>query len=90
MPPDAGGRADHEVVGLPVAAGLVHREHDAARAGAAERRQQLLGRLGEAVRVVGADVGVGVVEVEPADVRGETVEVGPQKRVGVEHRRVRL
>ena len=75
---------------LPVTAGLVHREHDPARAGAAERREQLLRGLGEPVRVVGAHVGVGVEEVQATDVGGETVEVGAQEGVDVEHRRVRL
>ena len=84
-----GGR-ERDVVGRRVAVGLVHREHDAARSGAAEHVEQLLRGLREAVRIVGADVGVRVEQRELADLGDQPVVVRLQDPVDVDHEPGRL
>ena len=76
---------EHHVVGLAVAVGLVHREHERARVDGREDGQQLVDRLLEAVGIVGPDVGVGIEQREARDVLGGPVEPGPQEGAGVEH-----
>jgi hypothetical protein len=80
-------RGDHRVVGDGVAVGLVHREHDAAGARRSERVEQLRRRLLVAVRIVLADVGVGVVEVERARVLDDAVQPRPHQAVDLGHGR---
>ena len=58
------GGGDHRVVGRRVAVGLVHREHDAPCVRGLQRFDELFRLLLEPVRVVAADVGVRVVEVQ--------------------------
>jgi hypothetical protein len=81
----ARGGGQRGVVGVPVAVRLVHGEHHAARPRALQVGDQLGGRLAEAVGVVGADVRVGVDEVEPPGVRQQAVEPGAQEAVDVHH-----
>jgi len=85
----SGGLQDG-VVGGAVPPGLVHGKHHAASVHAREGGEELLGRLPEAVRVVGADVRVGVVEGQLSNVGDEAVVVGAQDGVDVDHGRGRL
>jgi hypothetical protein len=64
----------------------VHREHDATGVGEREALEQLRRGLGEAVGIVGADMGVGVEEVETlrsSDLVGQRVEPGAQDGGGI-------
>ena len=67
-PSDVARRGEHVVVGGGVAVGLVERERERpARAGELERGHELLAGLLHPVRVVLAEVGVGVEQLEPRD-----------------------
>ncbi len=83
--PAAGRRGllEHGVVGRRVAAGLVHREDERAGADDLEGGEQLLGRLAERVRVVLAEVRVGVEERGPAGLVHEGFEPRAQDGVDV-------
>ncbi len=77
LPGVRGGRRDHRVVGRRVAVRLVHREDDGARAGRAERVEQLRERLLVAVGIVAPDVRVRVIEGERARVLDDPLQPGP-------------
>ena len=78
--PPVGARLDRPrlVVGGRVAVRLVHREGDRPRARVLHRRDQLLGLLAEFVRVVAAEVGVGVEERQRSRLRFQRVQPAPR------------
>ena len=77
------GLGQHAVVGLGVAARLVHREDDRARPREGERLEQRAGRAGVAVGVVGARVGVRVEEADAGELTPEGLEPGKEGPIGV-------
>ena len=76
-----GGLRDDHVVCLRVPVRLVHRKDECARVDPPQRGEELLARAPVAVRVVRADVGMGVERLELADLGAEQLE--PRHHAGV-------
>ena len=68
------GLGEHHVVGGRVAVRLVHREDDRAGVGQVEQLDKLRARAVVAVGVVGAQVGVGVEQLDPGHLVASTVQ----------------
>ena len=73
-PFDAAAHAKDGVVGIAISVGLLHREDDSLGLKGGEQREELLVRAARPVRIVAADVRVGVEEREPGKVGQQRCE----------------